>query len=287
VRRRQRTVVAVTLALPSSTPIPRLARLVATNTDPQRAASYRAAAGLSRGDRAAALIIAAALDDPDPQAASTAAARTLTALHTQPAAAGPFNEWLSRTVATAVVQAAVTEPDDMVVQAAARLLARIEADTGVRSGFTAAQLTAVNQAASSPRRRDDDPGHVRATAIYRAMLWLFIVAVAAAGLFLALADHRTGSGSDTSVTTRPSTGASEPATAPSTDTLATTPPVTAPPAARPTTTAPVATVAPPAARGGEYANCSAARAGGAAPVFAGDPGYGRHLDRDGDGIGCE
>jgi hypothetical protein len=68
----------------------------------------------------------------------------------------------------------------------------------------------------------------------------------------------------------------------------TAPPVTAPPAARPTTTtAPVATVAPPSARGGEYANCSAARAAGAAPVYAGDPGYGRHLDRDGDGIGCE
>ncbi|WP_354006236.1 excalibur calcium-binding domain-containing protein [Streptomyces bobili] len=25
----------------------------------------------------------------------------------------------------------------------------------------------------------------------------------------------------------------------------------------------------------------------AAPVHAGDPGYGRHLDRDGDGTGCE
>ena len=31
----------------------------------------------------------------------------------------------------------------------------------------------------------------------------------------------------------------------------------------------------------------AARAAGAAPVRAGDPGYGRHLDRDGDGVGCE
>ena len=36
-----------------------------------------------------------------------------------------------------------------------------------------------------------------------------------------------------------------------------------------------------------YANCSAARAAGAAPVRVGDPGYGRHLDRDGDGVGCE
>lgn len=36
-----------------------------------------------------------------------------------------------------------------------------------------------------------------------------------------------------------------------------------------------------------YANCSAARAAGAAPVYRGDPGYGSHLDRDGDGVGCE
>ncbi|MFD9031623.1 excalibur calcium-binding domain-containing protein [Streptomyces sp. NPDC059567] len=36
-----------------------------------------------------------------------------------------------------------------------------------------------------------------------------------------------------------------------------------------------------------YENCSAARAAGAAPVRRGDPGYGRHLDRDGDDVGCE
>lgn len=36
-----------------------------------------------------------------------------------------------------------------------------------------------------------------------------------------------------------------------------------------------------------YANCSAARAAGAAPVYVGSPGYGSHLDRDKDGIGCE
>lgn len=39
--------------------------------------------------------------------------------------------------------------------------------------------------------------------------------------------------------------------------------------------------------GGAFANCSAARAAGAAPVRRGDPGYGPHLDRDGDGVGCE
>lgn len=43
--------------------------------------------------------------------------------------------------------------------------------------------------------------------------------------------------------------------------------------------------APPS--GGAFANCTEARAAGAAPVRRGDPGYGQHLDRDGDGIGCE
>lgn len=36
-----------------------------------------------------------------------------------------------------------------------------------------------------------------------------------------------------------------------------------------------------------YRNCAAARAAGAAPVRRGDPGYGGHLDRDNDGVGCE
>jgi len=36
-----------------------------------------------------------------------------------------------------------------------------------------------------------------------------------------------------------------------------------------------------------FANCSAARAAGAAPVMRGEPGYSRRLDRDGDGVGCE
>jgi hypothetical protein len=36
-----------------------------------------------------------------------------------------------------------------------------------------------------------------------------------------------------------------------------------------------------------FKNCTAARGAGAAPVRIGDPGYARHLDRDGDGIGCE
>ncbi|MGV9894167.1 excalibur calcium-binding domain-containing protein [Streptomyces tendae] len=36
-----------------------------------------------------------------------------------------------------------------------------------------------------------------------------------------------------------------------------------------------------------YENCAAARAAGAAPVHRGEPGYASHLDRDGDGTGCD
>lgn len=36
-----------------------------------------------------------------------------------------------------------------------------------------------------------------------------------------------------------------------------------------------------------YANCSEARAAGAAPIRRGEPGYRPALDRDNDGIACE
>ena len=39
--------------------------------------------------------------------------------------------------------------------------------------------------------------------------------------------------------------------------------------------------------GRAFRNCTEARAAGAAPVREGDPGYGLHLDRDRDGVGCE
>jgi len=47
--------------------------------------------------------------------------------------------------------------------------------------------------------------------------------------------------------------------------------------------------APRRSSGGSYRNSAAARAAGAALVREGDPGYGSHLDRDGDGdgVGCE
>ncbi|RRQ25725.1 hypothetical protein DK926_21905 [Rhodococcus sp. Eu-32] len=36
-----------------------------------------------------------------------------------------------------------------------------------------------------------------------------------------------------------------------------------------------------------YANCSAVRAAGAAPIYRGEAGYSSKLDRDGDGVACE
>lgn len=45
--------------------------------------------------------------------------------------------------------------------------------------------------------------------------------------------------------------------------------------------------APAAANNIDYASCSAVRVAGAAPIRRGQPGYGRHLDGDGDGVGCE
>ncbi|MEI1420466.1 excalibur calcium-binding domain-containing protein [Bacillus cabrialesii] len=36
-----------------------------------------------------------------------------------------------------------------------------------------------------------------------------------------------------------------------------------------------------------YKNCTAARQAGVAPIHSGEPGYAKHLDRDGDGIACD
>ncbi|AQQ52706.1 excalibur calcium-binding domain-containing protein [Planococcus lenghuensis] len=36
-----------------------------------------------------------------------------------------------------------------------------------------------------------------------------------------------------------------------------------------------------------YDNCTEVREAGADPIYAGDPGFGEHLDRDGDGVACE
>ncbi len=50
---------------------------------------------------------------------------------------------------------------------------------------------------------------------------------------------------------------------------------------------PAATATPVRDESVSYANCAAARAAGAAPLTTDDPGYGGHLDRDGDGYACE
>lgn len=50
---------------------------------------------------------------------------------------------------------------------------------------------------------------------------------------------------------------------------------------------PAQPVTNPAPQQPHYADCDDARAGGAAPVHAGQPGYGPHLDSDHDGVGCE
>lgn len=57
-------------------------------------------------------------------------------------------------------------------------------------------------------------------------------------------------------------------------------------APRPTPSRPLG-FADTAPRSTAYTNCTAARAAGAAPVRRGEPGYGPHLDRDNDGVGCE
>ena len=81
-----------------------------------------------------------------------------------------------------------------------------------------------------------------------------------------------GSGSDQSSTRAPAESAPQPAPAPEPE------PVPAP-AQEP---APA-----PAAPGGAFANCSEARAAGAAPLHRGMPGYAPRMDGDGDGVACE
>ncbi|MFJ5990881.1 excalibur calcium-binding domain-containing protein [Lentzea sp. NPDC092896] len=65
-------------------------------------------------------------------------------------------------------------------------------------------------------------------------------------------------------------------------------PVVAPPVApQPVVPQPEPAPAPPPPAAAYYANCAAAKAAGAAPLFRGQPGYRAALDRDGDGKACE
>ena len=75
---------------------------------------------------------------------------------------------------------------------------------------------------------------------------------------------------------RTTTAAATPATTTKTTRTTTT---TKPPAGGGTTTKPPAQV--------YYRNCDEVRAAGAAPLYAGQPGYRTALDRDKDGVACE
>ena len=94
----------------------------------------------------------------------------------------------------------------------------------------------------------------------------------------------------TTVPTPTQTGPEETVTV--TPTVTAEPPAPEPEPARPTSNqplvpAPAPEPEPPSGGSGPFENCTAAREAGAAPVLRGDPGYGNHLDRDGDGVGCE
>ncbi|PRY46235.1 excalibur calcium-binding domain-containing protein [Umezawaea tangerina] len=64
-------------------------------------------------------------------------------------------------------------------------------------------------------------------------------------------------------------------------------PVVPPVPPAPPTPTPAAVAPPPPASAPYYKSCAAARAAGVTPLHRGEPGYGSHLDRDGDGTACE
>lgn len=90
----------------------------------------------------------------------------------------------------------------------------------------------------------------------------------------------------TTTTTLPPTTTTAPTTttttAPTTTTTAA--PVIPPPTEAPTTTVPPTTTTTEPVH---YRSCRSARAAGALPLYAGQPGYGEHLDSDGDGEACD
>ncbi|WP_090068138.1 excalibur calcium-binding domain-containing protein [Lentzea flaviverrucosa] len=65
------------------------------------------------------------------------------------------------------------------------------------------------------------------------------------------------------------------------------PPVAPKPAPQPVVPQPQPAPAPPAPAPAYFANCTAAKAAGAAPLYRGQAGYRPALDRDGDGVACE
>ncbi|MCJ0902071.1 DUF1524 domain-containing protein [Rhodococcus sp. ARC_M6] len=73
-------------------------------------------------------------------------------------------------------------------------------------------------------------------------------------------------------------------TAPTQQPVATSAPIAT---SRPVMTSKPVVTSAPAPVSAPFKNCAAAKAAGAAPVRIGDPGYGPHLDGDGDGVACE
>ena len=150
-----------------------------------------------------------------------------------------------------------------------------------------------------PTWLDDPAAPASARPWYRKVRY---VAPAAAVLGFAVAAGADGSASPTPPATRAAPEVTVTATSTTTATVTATP--TALPAATVTRTVTprprtvrvtvtrTATVQPLAGGGtgggaAYYANCSQARAAGAAPLYVGDPGYRPGLDRDGDGVACE
>ena len=87
------------------------------------------------------------------------------------------------------------------------------------------------------------------------------------------------------VAAAPAPAAVAPAPAPAAPAPAPAPAAVAPAPVAPAPVAPAPAAPAPAAA--YYANCAAARAAGAAPLYAGQAGYRPALDRDSDGVACE
>jgi endonuclease YncB( thermonuclease family) len=105
------------------------------------------------------------------------------------------------------------------------------------------------------------------------------------GLAIARYDRRDGYGTHTHEAAYVAADAASPDCSEAPPARPAPPPPPAPPSAPAPVPAPPRAPAP--APSWSYANCTEARAAGAAPVYRGEPGYGAHLDRDGDGVGCE
>ncbi|AOW94226.1 deoxyribonuclease [Rhodococcus sp. WMMA185] len=150
-------------------------------------------------------------------------------------------------------------------------------DTATRTNFAndPRNLKAVDGAANQQKSDGDAATWLPPNRSYRCTYVSDQVAVKAAyGLWVTQAEH------DAIARVLQDCGAAEPASTTDSTLAPIASPVPVAPAPLPTVdTAPPSDV--------YYKNCSAARAAGAAPVLIGQPGYSTHLDRDGDGVGCE